>query len=326
MRISTNRTFRSLLFAVIALVCALAMCLSLSACGSSAPKAGTRDSFLQLADKPFTAKGELGQKPVITFKTPYTVENFTYQTVQMGKGRAAKDGDMLCLQQIVYNPKTGKQINSTWEAGKTGVCSTYLSEKSVQKGFYKLFKGMTVNSTVVLGVTSDSSSNATSSANQEDYLLALTLIDARHMDLRATGSKVSTIDPALPKVTLGRNGEPSISGLTSYKSNGKLVSQTLLQGNGTTVKSSDSVTVQYKGWVLGGDASKPFDSSWKRGYPISFSLSGVIKGWRDGLAGKKVGSQVLIIVPPDQGYGSTAQAGIPANSTLVFVVDILAVN
>lgn len=83
------------------------------------------------------------------------------------------------------------------------------------------------------------------------------------------------------------------------------------------------MTVQYKGWLLGGDASKPFDSSWSRGGPATFSLSQVVKGWTNGLAGQTVGSQVLLVVPPSEGYGDTAQNGIPANSTLVFVVDIL---
>ncbi|MCI6773963.1 MAG: FKBP-type peptidyl-prolyl cis-trans isomerase, partial [Bifidobacterium pseudolongum] len=51
---------------------------------------------------------------------------------------------------------------------------------------------------------------------------------------------------------------------------------------------------------------------------------GVIQGWTEGLRGKKVGSQVLLVVPPDLGYGDKEQGEIPANSTLVFVVDILA--
>ena len=124
-------------------------------------------------------------------------------------------------------------------------------------------------------------------------------------------------------MALGKNGEPSISGLDTYKSNGTLVAQTLIKGSGAAVKPSDTVTVQYKGWLLGGDASKPFDSSWSRGGPATFSLSQVVKGWTNGLAGQTVGSQVLLVVPPSEGYGDTAQNGIPANSTLVFVVDIL---
>ena len=50
----------------------------------------------------------------------------------------------------------------------------------------------------------------------------------------------------------------------------------------------------------------------------------VIDGWNQGLVGQTVGSQILLVVPPSLGYGTTAQGSIPANSTLVFVIDILA--
>lgn len=308
---------------LMALICVLALCLPLAACGSSSGivKEGTSSKFEELTDKPFSAKGTLGKKPSISFKTPYTVTNYTYQIVQEGNGKKASDGDQLCLQQIVLNPSTGKEVNSTWKGD--AVCSTFLTKKGIQAGFYKLFKGLRVNSTVVLAV-SENSSSTTSTASASSYLLALTLTDARKIPQRASGTKVTSLDPTLPKVTLAKNGEPSISGLTTYKKTGKLVSQTLIQGKGKKIKASDTISVQYKGWVLGGKADSPFDSSWSRGTPLSFSLSGgVITGWTKGLTGKTVGSQVLLIIPPSQGYGSTAQGSIPANSTLVFVVDIL---
>ena len=77
----------------------------------------------------------------------------------------------------------------------------------------------------------------------------------------------------------------------------------------------------YTGWLLDGTQ---FDSSWDRGASSSFSLDEVITGWKQGLAGHAVGSQVLLVVPPDLGYGDKDSGKIPANSTLVFVVDILA--
>ena len=74
-----------------------------------------------------------------------------------------------------------------------------------------------------------------------------------------------------------------------------------------------------------GAAGTVFDSSWTRKSPATFGIGtgNVIPGWDKGLVGKKVGSRVLLVVPPADGYGDRAQAKIPANSTLVFVVDIL---
>ena len=88
------------------------------------------------------------------------------------------------------------------------------------------------------------------------------------------------------------------------------------------------MVVKYTGWLTNG---KQFDSSWDRDSTIDADLfsdsSGqhqVIEGWQKGLVGQTVGSQVLLVIPPDQAYGDKEQGSIPANSTLVFVIDILA--
>ena len=85
-----------------------------------------------------------------------------------------------------------------------------------------------------------------------------------------------------------------------------------------------TAVVKYTGWTTDG---KQFDSSWDKNttFDADVSSSGqIIQGWKDGLIGQTVGSQVLLVIPPDKGYGNKASGSIPANSTLVFVVDILA--
>ena len=102
-----------------------------------------------------------------------------------------------------------------------------------------------------------------------------------------------------------------------------LVSQNLIDGTGPEVKTGQTITVHYTGalWTDG----TVFDSSWKRKSPATFAIGtgNVIPGWDKGLVGKKVGSRVLLVVPPADGYADKVQGQIPANSTLVFVVDIL---
>ena len=109
--------------------------------------------------------------------------------------------------------------------------------------------------------------------------------------------------------------------MNGYKGSDTLVSQDLIKGKGAEVKDTQTVVAHYTGWLLDGTQ---FDSSWDRGTPSSFSLDEVIAGWKQGLAGHTVGSHVLLVVPPDLGYGNKDSGKIPANSTLVFVVDILA--
>ena len=99
-----------------------------------------------------------------------------------------------------------------------------------------------------------------------------------------------------------------------------ITEKTLEAGDGPEVGLDDIVTVNYAGFLWDGT---PFDSSFGRGAPATFSLNAVIQGWKYGLAGTNVGDRVLLIVPPEFGYGDVQQGEIPADSTLVFVVDLI---
>jgi peptidylprolyl isomerase len=116
-----------------------------------------------------------------------------------------------------------------------------------------------------------------------------------------------------PPITAGKGSPPK-----------KLVTKDLVKGTGATVQAGDTVTVNYVGalWTNG----KVFDASWKRHQTFTTPLSGVIPGWQKGMVGMKVGGRRELIIPPSLGYKNQAQPGIPANSTLIFVVDLLKVS
>jgi peptidylprolyl isomerase len=100
-----------------------------------------------------------------------------------------------------------------------------------------------------------------------------------------------------------------------------LTCQDLVVGDGDTVKSGDTVTVQYVG--VSQSTGKQFDASWDRGEPATFPLSGVIKGWTDGIPGMKVGGRRVLTIPGDQAYGEQGRPpDIGPNDTLVFVIDL----
>jgi peptidylprolyl isomerase len=103
-----------------------------------------------------------------------------------------------------------------------------------------------------------------------------------------------------------------------------LVIKDLIRGNGTPATASSTVTVNYVGVLY--KNGKEFDSSWKRGQPTTFPLNGVIQGWTQGIPGMRVGGRRELIIPPSLAYKNQSQPGIPANSTLVFVIDLLSVS
>jgi peptidylprolyl isomerase len=102
----------------------------------------------------------------------------------------------------------------------------------------------------------------------------------------------------------------------------KLVIKDIITGTGKEVTSpAQSVMVNYTGVLFKG--GKEFDSSWKTNEPKTFSLQGVIPGWTQGIPGMKVGGRRELIIPASLAYGATGRPGIPPNSPLVFVIDLL---
>ena len=167
-----------------------------------------------------------------------------------------------------------------------------------------------------------SSSNTTSSASpavsasEIDYSACATDDSAdqqKFVDRSGKGSFPGVTGDDTPVIAAGTGSEPT----------DKVLVKTLKQGEGALVCPGATVKVNYVGALWNGTV---FDSSYTKGQPIEFPLSKVVKGWGYGLAHTHVGDRVELVIPSSLGYGSQANASIPANSTLVFVVDILAAS
>jgi peptidylprolyl isomerase len=140
----------------------------------------------------------------------------------------------------------------------------------------------------------------------------------------ATGAPVA-YDPgtALPRVAESAAG-PRITIPAKAKPPTKLVVDTLVKGTGAPITSGQTVVVQYSGVVW--RSGQVFDSSYQTKTPDSFVLGAgqVIPGWEQGLGGVRVGSRVLLVVPPSLAYGDQAEPPyIDDNDTLVFVIDVI---
>ncbi|MET0726525.1 MAG: FKBP-type peptidyl-prolyl cis-trans isomerase, partial [Leifsonia sp.] len=168
--------------------------------------------------------------------------------------------------------------------------------------------------------------NASIGIGPKDNLVFVVDVQKAYLP-RANGAE-RRAENGFPAVVLDETGRPGIT-IPSDEAPKDLKVAVLKEGDGATVKKGDSVTVHYTGVIW--DTKEVFDSSWDRGAPTSLTAEsgvdgGVIEGFADAIVGQKVGSQVIAVIPPDKAYGETAQSTIPANSTLVFVVDILGID
>jgi peptidylprolyl isomerase/FKBP-type peptidyl-prolyl cis-trans isomerase FklB len=93
--------------------------------------------------------------------------------------------------------------------------------------------------------------------------------------------------------------------------------------NGAHPSPSDNITVNYEGSLLNGQI---FDSSFQRGKPATFELDGLVQGWIDALQQMRPGDEWIVYIPPSLGYGAEAKGPIPANSVLVFRLQLIAIN
>lgn len=270
-----------------------------------------------------------GEAPTLTFNSPLKFDSRKFKLVSTGDGREIEPGDLVKYNTVVYDAQTGEQLQSTFGSAADSF-SMNDELKSTEQDLYNIVLGARQGDYILLVQSDPGADPAVPSA----YVLALYIESvsdglpdpATISPSRAVGNQLEPV-AGLPTVTLAENGAPTIT-VPSEQPPTDLQVQNLIEGLGETVKSGDTITVQYTGVVW--DGGTVFDSSWEAGRtPAQFPIGNgsVIKGWDQGLVGKTVGSQVLLVIPPALAYGEQGQGDkIPPNSTLVFVVDILATN
>ena len=160
--------------------------------------------------------------------------------------------------------------------------------------------------------------------NKDPVLVIIDIVSKPTPPLKGPEGKAQPSPAWAPKIVEKGTTVTSLDFAGTPKPDGKLRSAVLIQGTGATVKKGQTITVNYLGQVYKG--KKPFDESYSK-QPASFAIGtgAVISGWDKTLVGQKVGSRVILAIPPKEGYGKKGQptAGIKGTDTLYFVVDIL---
>lgn len=261
--------------------------------------------------------GPAGSEPTVEFSAPLRETEQQLRLIDPGNGAPLEMGQQLTVNMAGWRGDTGERLGSTWEEGLT---ENILLGSPDFEMFTEPLANANVGARVLWAEPTDSPGE---DGLPVTLLWLIEVEDAVTVPTRAEGTPI-TPDPGLPVVTLAADGAPTIDIPADFDPSDELVIQTLIEGTGPVVQSDDTITVHYTGWLLDGTA---FDSSWERGTPAWFPLDMVIPGWTQGLAGQHVGSQVLLIIPPEFGYEDrTDIPSIPPGSTLIFVVDILSVE
>jgi peptidylprolyl isomerase len=312
---------------IIALLLPLA--LLVAGCAST-PSAPTPSSAGQVAalDSLKVTPGD--KAPAVDFAKPLAVNEQTIKVVQNGDGDAVKAGQTVEISYVALNGADGSVLEDTFSSGSTEKLELSDEVKSGNAAVYNGFVGAKVGSYLayaVPGQASQAQADASQSASPSaapSTLLVIKVVSAKDTPQplsKPEGDTVTDLPAGLPKVTQDDKGVPQIDVAGAAKPTA-LVSQDLIKGHGDTVKETDSIVANYVGVNLS-DGTK-FDSSYDRGQSATFSLQGVIQGWTKGLAGKTVGSRVLLVIPAALAYGDQGQG--QAKGDLVFVVDILGIK
>ncbi|MDQ0756437.1 FKBP-type peptidyl-prolyl cis-trans isomerase [Arthrobacter sp. B3I4] len=304
--------------------------LLLTACGGGEPAAPepTSQSAGETAKLDSLKLTENGDKkaPGVEFTKPLEVKDPTIKVVKEGDGDRVKANQVADISIVAFNGKDGSTVEDTFpkDAEKLELNDELKTGSAV---IYNAFVGAKVGSHLALAVPGKAAAPASAGAPetpaQPSQLIVIKILAAKDAPKVLDKPEGDAVTPpaGLPTVKENDKGVPVIS-VEGVAAPTALVSQDLIKGKGQAVKETDTVTVNYVGVALA--SGKVFDSSYDSGKKATFPLNGVIKGWTQGLAGKTVGSRVLLVIPKDLAYGDQGQGD--AKGDLVFVVDILGVK
>ena len=311
---------------------------TVAACGSgsngSDAAATSTTAAASAALQGVTATGAVDLKtaPKVTLgKTPISAKDVEHKVLTTGTGKAATRADTVRLRAEIYNGTSGKLLDDGFTAGRPTL-SFRLSSTDVIPGLTEGLVGATKGGRIAFTIPPakgfGSNGNSQLGIKGTDTLVVVADIADIHTPLTKIDGAQSPSPAGLPTVEF-KNGPTKEPTVTVPKTTAPTTTQqaTLVEGAGPVVQKGQTITAQYHG-VLWKDGSV-FDSSWKRGTPADFPIGAgqVIPGWDKTLVGKKVGSRVLLVIPPADGYGKAGRPPqIAGTDTLVFVVDILDAN
>jgi peptidylprolyl isomerase len=285
-----------------------------SAC--TPPKSGSVSDAVQVS-------GAKGVEPTVTFSKPLTATSVQRSTAISGDGAKAAPGSLIDVAVVAYDGRTGAKLTSNGYSGTAPIPLT-VGDTTMIPGLTDAVECATVGSRLVTTGTAKQlwgGADPTSLSglkSTDSVVFVVDVLDS--VPLKADGAS-QTPKAGFPAVKLASDGTPTIT-IPKTKAPTSTQVELLKKGSGAAVGANDTVTIQYQGvnWRTG----KVFDQTWGK-QPYTGVASGFVAGFTQAIVGQTVGSQVLVVIPPAAGYGSSGQpsAGIKGTDDMVFVIDIL---
>jgi peptidylprolyl isomerase len=285
---------------------------------SPAPTDGAACAEPGAASDAVTVSGALGASPVVTAQGPFDVDRVERTVLIEGDGEPAALGDLVAVTITILNATSGDRAPGTAEA------RVLLREGAAQPGLLATILCSTPGSRVVGVVPAEDAFGSVGqpelAIGPDDDLVLVVDVLAR-LPLQADGAPVALPD-GFPDLGLAfdADGRPTVT-IPPVDPPAKALSAVLVDGSGPVVGSGDEFLIQYQGvnWRTG----EVFDETWG---DVPRSLLELLPGVDAAIVGRAVGSRIVVIVPPAQGFGAAGAPswGIAETDTVVYVVDILA--
>ena len=305
-----------------ALLLTAGLIASLTSCAGSTFAQGCDSPVLAgEASSLVTSTGKFDDKPTVNFPTPLVVNKLQRSTLIPGNGAPLQPGQTALIRYTVLDGASGAVLQQgDYSTAGTAITIGGSNIAAVSKGLTCANVGSRV---AIVSEPKDSGQTGGASGGAKDSFVWILDIDRA---FPATASGTPQIPQAgMPAVVTAPSGAPGVTVLKQAPPNGLAVN-VLVQGHGPALAEGDQVVLKYTGYLW--NDSSVFDSTWTKGDAQILVLkksTTVTAGFVKALVGKAIGSQVLIVIPPAQGFGNNGTAGVPAGATLIYVVDILGV-
>lgn len=275
-----------------------------------------------------SAPGALGTKPTVDFPGKLVSENPSVATISEGSGAVVRDGNYVDFDAVVVTGKDKEELTATsYESGNAERLHVATGTNVLSEAFLC----QTVGSRFALTGTVEEIFGGVSSATLQPTDTVVVVFDVVNTYLGSSTGTPQIAQDGMPAVTSDPSGRPGIA-IPKVAAPSELRIETLTKGDGVTVAEGQTVVAHYSAFIWGGNG---FDNTWDQDHPANLVAQdftandgvGVIPGFAKALIGQTVGSRVVAVIPPADGYPADQwPSSIPPGSTLVFVIDILGIK